>query len=355
MSGAAKPYQIINSLAPIRIADCGGWTDTWFARYGSIFNIAVTPSAEVQLMVHRSDSMPRITLRAENYGEQYTLEQVPDKYDKHPLLEAAIAEMGVPEGLAISLNVYSNAPVGCSTGTSAAVSVALIGALDHLTHGRMLPHEIAQKAHRIETDILGLQCGIQDQICSAYGGINYIQMYGYPDARVSQVRLSDALRWELESRLILIFVGQSHQSSEVHEKVIAGLADSGPDDPRLARLRQAAEAAKTAVAMGDLEALGRVMIDNTEGQRGLHEELVGARHQKVIDIAAQYGAPGWKVNGAGGSGGSVTLLADPDAAAKRAMIGAVLAEDRCYQYIPVRLCAEGLRVWESRCANPDGK
>ena len=112
---------------------------------------------------------------------------------------------------------------------------------------------------------------------------------------------------------------------------------------------------KTAVAMGDLEALGRVMIDNTEGQRGLHEELVGARHQKVIDIAAQYGAPGWKVNGAGGSGGSVTLLADPDAAAKRAMIGAVLAEDRCYQYIPVRLCAEGLRVWESRCANPDGK
>ena len=45
------PLTIINSLAPIRICDMGGWTDTWFAQHGSVFNIAVSPYAEVQIGV----------------------------------------------------------------------------------------------------------------------------------------------------------------------------------------------------------------------------------------------------------------------------------------------------------------
>ena len=36
-----RPDRIINSVAPMRICDNGGWTDTWFARYGKVFNIAV--------------------------------------------------------------------------------------------------------------------------------------------------------------------------------------------------------------------------------------------------------------------------------------------------------------------------
>ena len=36
-----RPLRIINSVAPIRICDNGGWTDTWFAEYGKIFNIEI--------------------------------------------------------------------------------------------------------------------------------------------------------------------------------------------------------------------------------------------------------------------------------------------------------------------------
>ncbi len=35
--------RIINSVAPIRICDNGGWTDTWFAGQGRIFNIRNIP------------------------------------------------------------------------------------------------------------------------------------------------------------------------------------------------------------------------------------------------------------------------------------------------------------------------
>ena len=166
----------VNSVAPIRICDNGGWTDTWFAGHGVIFNIGVSPYAEVQIRVFLPGTQDeRIVINAENYGHRYPV--TPGRHwDKHPLQEAAIEYMRLPENLVFEVTIYSDAPSGASTGTSAAVSVALIGALDCLTPGRMTAHEVALAAQRVETELLGQQCGIQDQLCSAYGGINYIEM-----------------------------------------------------------------------------------------------------------------------------------------------------------------------------------
>src|SRR5689334_4356217 len=165
---AERPLRTINSVAPIRICDNGGWTDTWFAGHGKIFNIGVYPYVEVQIAVYPRAARPDpIVLNAENYGERYAIVPGQPSLERHPLLEAAIDEIGLPENLALEISIYSQAPAGCSTGTSAAVSVALIGALDCLTPGRMTPHEVAYAAHRVETDRLKLQSGIQDQLCAA--------------------------------------------------------------------------------------------------------------------------------------------------------------------------------------------
>ena len=184
MNNNRKALSIINSVAPIRICDNGGWTDTWFARYGRVFNIGVSPYTEVQIAVFPEGSRPdRIIVHAENYGERYAVsptnpEPVSEAsspassnsaarhWDKHPLLEAAIEYIRVPNNLAFEVTIFSEAPGGASTGTSAAVTVALIGALDCLSPGRLTAHEIASAAQRIETEMLGQQCGIQDQLCS---------------------------------------------------------------------------------------------------------------------------------------------------------------------------------------------
>jgi D-glycero-alpha-D-manno-heptose-7-phosphate kinase len=194
--------RIINAVAPIRIGDNGGWTDTWFAKHGKVFNIAVYPYAEVQVALFRRSKVgaerPRVTIYAENYGERYAIEERErGSYAKHPLLEAAIEYMEVPPDVAVEVSIYSEAPVGCSTGTSAAVSVAMVGALDCLTPGRLTPYEIARTAHRIETDLLKQQSGIQDQLASAFGGINYIDMHEYPHAAVSTINVPNTVWWEL--------------------------------------------------------------------------------------------------------------------------------------------------------------
>jgi D-glycero-alpha-D-manno-heptose-7-phosphate kinase len=339
--------RVINAVAPIRICDLGGWTDTWFAEHGKILNIGVYPYVEVQIEVYPAGAIPdRIVIFAENYGERYALQLEGGAYSRHPLLEAAIEFMAVPDDVAIQVTIHSEAPPGASTGTSAAVAVALIGGLDQLTPGRLTPHEVAYRAQSVEVDLLGQQCGIQDQLCAAYGGVNLIDMFAYPRATVSQLSLPNATWWELERRLLLIFLGKSHDSSQVHEKVIRDLEGAGPDCRQLEDLRSTAEPARDAIYAGDFAALGRAMIANTEAQGRLHPDLVGPDARRVIEIAQGHGAMGWKVNGAGGEGGSVTLLCDARSHAKRALIGEIEAEHPLYRNIPIYLSRYGLRIWE---------
>lgn len=341
-----KPISIINSVAPIRICDIGGWTDTWFAEYGSIFNIGVYPYAEVQIEVYHADHVDeRIVINAENFGERYVIEPEATSWDRHPLLEAAIHRMGVPDNYAFNVTIFSDAPSGASTGTSAAVTVSLIGALDRLTPGRLSQHETAYAAHAVETEMLGLQCGIQDQLCSAYGGINYIDMHRYPYASVSHIFVPTSVWWELERRLVLVYLGKSHSSSNVHEKVIHELEDAGPENPKLVELRNCATNARDTLYNGDFTAFGEIMARNTDAQASLHPELVGTDASTVIDIAREYGAIGWKVNGAGGDGGSVTILCNGLSHEKRAMIKAIEQANPLYRNMPVYLSRYGIRTW----------
>ena len=342
--------RVIRSVAPVRICDNGGWTDTWFARHGKVFNIAVAPLVEVEVRSHRFLGRPRperVLLNAVNFGDAYAVDPEGPGEGRHPMLEAAIRRAAIPQDVALDIRVHSDAPPGASMGTSAAVAVALVGALDALTPGRLTPQQAAEAAHSIEVDMLKRQSGIQDQLCSAHGGISFIEMHEYPRARVERLAVAERVWDDLETRLAVFYLGRSHDSSAVHEKVIRELEDAGPDDPRLAALRQAAADSREAVLAGNLEALGRAMDANTAVQERLHPDLVGRDAQRVIEIARTHGATGVKVNGAGGEGGSLTLLGSARAEEHKAMIDAILADSPLFRHLTVRLSRQGLVVTET--------
>ena len=65
-----------------------------------------------------------------------------------------------------------------------------------------------------------------------------------------------------------------------------------------------------------------------------------------LDVASVSGAVGWKVNGAGGAGGSLTILCGPDPGAPGTLERALHSADARFKVIPTRL-SDGLRVRES--------
>ena len=114
----------------------------------------------------------------------------------------------------------------------------------------MTSYQIARKSHYLETVKLGFQAGVQDQLASAYGGINLIEISNYPEASVSPLYLDPQTQWELESRLLLVYLGSPHSSSEVHKLVIQNLEESQAFRKKLDPLRKCAEEGKFALLAG---------------------------------------------------------------------------------------------------------
>lgn len=328
----------VSASAPVRMADLGGWTDTWFAGHGRVLNVALAPGVEVRLS--RVPGGEGVRIRAENFGDDYRYD--PAGASRHPLIEAAI-DAAAPPGAALSVAVRSAMPPGAGTGTSAAVVVALLAAFDRLTGVTRSPGELAAAAHALEVSRLRRQSGIQDQIAAAHGGVSFIEMPEYPRAIVTPVPLSAGLRAALERRLLLIFLGRAHHSSAVHLEVIASLEQGGGAPRALDRLRQAADEGRAALGAGDLDAFARALTANTEAQGALHPALVSPEARRVWDLARAQGATGWKVNGAGGDGGSLTLMMGAGARRRR-LLAALDAAVHGARAIPFTLSHEGVQV-----------
>src|SRR5882672_2744028 len=127
------PLRTLHASAPIRICDNGGWTDTWVAGHGKVFNIAVRPLVTVRVDVFPHGSRDaRVVLDVQNRGMRYAPDLHAAGWGPHPLVEAALREIRPPDGVDIEVTIRSDAPAGASTGTSASVVVALLGALDRL-------------------------------------------------------------------------------------------------------------------------------------------------------------------------------------------------------------------------------
>lgn len=325
----------IEASAPVRICDIGGWTDTWFGGPGRVFQIAVAPG--VTVTVRPSSGRDPVVLDVVDFADRYPIVPGARRTPRHPLLEAAVDRLAPPPGVRVEVCVRAAVPPGSGTGTSAAVAVALLGALAALRGEHPAPLALAYDAHRLETEVLGGESGIQDQLSAALGGVNYLEIDRYPEATVVPLAAPEGLG----ARLTLVTLGRAHDSSALHRRVIEAAGRDGPG--RFSALRRAAVAARDAVGAGDLVALGRAMTAGTDAQRELLDELVGDDARRVIGLARSVGALGWKVNGAGGDGGSVTVLsADPDAAA--ALARAVEAADPRHRARPVSVSPTGLVV-----------
>ena len=332
----------IVSRAPVRTADLGGWTDTWFASSGYVCSIAVEPGIQVELELNSGRrghvDGPMITVDAGMGATVYVLTpgRPPDRVD--PLIAAAVA--AAPPPFDVSIRITSGVPAGCGLGTSAALAVALLGGL-HAVHGRSpAPADLASEAHRIETS-LGLQSGVQDQLAAAFGGAHLFEI-SYPGLKSAPKRVPEALMRKLDSSLVTFYLGHPHRSSAIHEQVIASL-ESTDNDHLLEPLRIAANNGFAALCAEDLDAYGRALHDNHRAQIRLHPALVSDLASRVVEAAGEFGARGWKVNGAGGEGGSVSVLAPDDEKLRTQMIAAVEAIESVTR-LSLRCASSGLTV-----------
>lgn len=323
---------------PVRVADVGGWTDTWFGAPGRVCHLAVGPGVRVvaEIVARPADEPRPVCLAAPDLGRTHRTGPSVDGGWVQPdpgvdrLLEHAIGavleSVVLPEHLGVDVTVTSAVAPGASLGTSAAVVVGVLSALDRLmAGGKRTPGELAVLAHHVETERVGREAGVQDQWAAAMGGCGLLTVGPYPQVVHEAIDLSPSTVRELGERLVTVVFG-AHDSSAVHAQVINDVVGCSGDDHERARralrdLARLAGEAAVALRSGDVDRWAAVLVAATDAQVMLHPELVGVAHRAAIDVARAQGAVGWKVNGAGGAGGSLTCVTGPGRSAQDLVAG----------------------------------
>jgi len=330
---------IIYARAPVRICDIGGWTDTWFyKKKGAVFNICVDLYSYLRITENETK---KINITSENLDLST---QITD-YDKIEydgtldLLKAAIKRMEIKTGLDIF--VRTDAPPGCGTGTSASVAVALISALAHYSDKHLKKYEIAEFAHKLETEELKLESGVQDQFAAAYGGVNFMEI-DYPSVKITNIEIDEKRICELESQLVLVYLS-SRSSNEMHKAVIENYMRGQKDTiESFEIMKNCAFKMKKAILSADIREIGRIMNKNWEAQKRLHSLMVNPKIELTEKIAFENGAIGFKCNGAGG-GGSVIILAG---AGNEFKLKKNLKKNRL-ALLPAKLNFTGVQTWKA--------
>lgn len=309
-------------VIPMRVFDIAGWTDTHFAKHGVVQGMSIFSrlfgtrhrylGVRVELTARRAkDGLGTFRLVAPDIGINSVFVPGVTELKSGDLLQATLRAVGLPTGLDIVVKLSSHdVPPGASMGTSASAVVGLVAVLEYLRRGEIDPDWVARKAHEVETQEVGIECGVQDQGTVALcAGTTMVDIYDYPAFNVMPVTISLDTQQELENRALTVIYGVPHRSGDVHKMVIRKIQRYGHLYPGLEALRLLPAEARYCLIDGDIKGYGRVGIRNTECQRRLHKKLISPDCQSLIDTAQTTRALGWKVNGAGGpEGGSITIL-----------------------------------------------
>jgi D-glycero-alpha-D-manno-heptose-7-phosphate kinase len=255
------------AFAPTRIDLAGGWTDVpvFAEKYGGeVVNFAINIRAEA------------------NVGTN-------------------------DEGMLIA-NYRSGTRLGAGLGTTGAVNVALLAAIDG---GKSEPLEIAEKAYNFEMQ-LGNIGGRQDQWAAALGGFNHLLFIGDRVEQLPLEPLQSCRNW-LSKHLILVDSGIEHVSGEMHKQVWERFKQGDSNiEEGLLMLRNAAKTMAEGLnrdRRNDVVASLKQVCEGVD----LIDKKIHAPFKPVIEplIDAKH-VMAWKAVGAGG-GGCALILVRPSA------------------------------------------
>ncbi len=265
-----------------------------------------------------------------------------DSWCRYPLAALnATAEQG-PLTRGVELLFSGDLPMGAGLASSAAVLVATALAMDRLHQRRQSAQELAELAHRAETQFVGVRCGIMDHYAVALGRAGHAVMVDCKN------RQWEAVPWDVSGPEMVVFdsldrrqltdgrynqrVAESHRAfvklkmrlahrtwlSEVTAEELEEQSESLSEvERRRARhvVTEVERVARTraALARGEWQVVGDCLA---RSHQSLAEdyEVSTDRLDFLAEVAKSHaGAYGARLTGAG-FGGCVLALADSDLA-----------------------------------------
>ena len=300
---------VYRARAPLRISFAGGGTDVspFREREGGVVLSTTINRYAYGTLRQRGDG--QVQLDSLDFGAQATFPVRGDVNlgDELDLPRAAISRLrtyadGVNADSGFDMFLHSSAPPGSGLGSSSAMMVTLVGAMQSFYRIPLSEYEVAELAHDIERVDLGREGGMQDHYAAAFGGFNFIE---FADDRVivNPLRISGDILSELEYSLLLAFTGKTRSSDRIIEDQTQRY-EAGERDA-LGGLRAQKELAvqmKNALLRARLSEFGSLLGDAWQEKKRMSPRISTPEIDELYEAGIKAGALGGKVTGAGGGG-----------------------------------------------------
>lgn len=288
------------SRTPYRISFFGGGTDypAWFLKNGgAVLSTTIDKYCYINCRVYppyfSSEIKHRIVWRhVENVASINDI--------LHPAVREGLRFMDFDDTTGLEIHHQADLPARTGIGSSSAFAVGLIHALSGLQGQLIEKHELALKAIELEQKVLKENVGCQDQVATAYGGLNNIRFHQNGEITVHPITISNKRKEELQSKLLLYFTGASRSASSIAADVIANIGNK--KDILQQMQNYVDEAISIICGTGDLDDFGLLLHENWMLKRQQSNLISNSNIDHIYQTALNNGALGGKLLGAGSSG-----------------------------------------------------
>ena len=190
-------------------------------------------------------------------------------------------------------------------GSSAAISVAIVGALTKSQNKIMSCSEIAELAWEIETKDLKMFSGKQDVYASAFGGFNLFEFTDTVLVQPFDRKYAD----KIMPHLVLMHTNLERTNPKIQEGF------KKLDSKQIKALKEIKSlVAPTIKAIGDsdIQTLGEILDSSWNYKKQSNKGITNEQISNIYQTAKSHGAIGGKVCGAGGGGFMVFIVKDKE-------------------------------------------
>jgi D-glycero-alpha-D-manno-heptose-7-phosphate kinase len=196
--------------SPYRVSFFGGGSDyhTWYEKHGgTVLSTSIDKYCYITIKKISPFFEYKHRIVWKEIEEVETLNKI-----RHPLVREVYRKYGFDK-YHTSLHHDGDLPARSGIGSSSAFACATIAAIKTLEGIAYNKHDIAKEAIYMEREVLGEAVGVQDQIASAFGGFNKININKDGSFEVKSIA-SNHLQ-NLESHLLMFFTGIQRNATDI--------------------------------------------------------------------------------------------------------------------------------------------
>lgn len=288
---------MIIARSPMRISLGGGGTDlpSYYSRFSGFF-LSAAIDKYMYVMVHQSWNDEYVI----KYSQLERAKKVTEI--RHPIVRTALEQLEI--GPNIEICSMADIPAGTGLGSSGSFTTALLKALyAHKRNYWLSPHDLAEKACKIEIEYLKEPVGKQDPFIAAYGGVTCFDVTTNGTVEAKPAKISKETLYSLEDNLAIFFTGYSRSASEVLKDQDDRTNKSESDIlDNLHFTKELGFRIKNALEGGDLRGFGELMHEHWQHKQKRSKGISNDRINELYKLAMDNGAVGGKLIGAGGGG-----------------------------------------------------